>query len=52
LGALSAHPIEDEIINKGDAEGLTYKLRLYSQKSEERLLPSGAKKINLKFEIL
>jgi hypothetical protein len=26
LGALSAHPIEDEIINNGDEEGLMYKL--------------------------
>jgi hypothetical protein len=39
-GVLSAHPIEDEIINSEDEERLSYKLRLYSQQNIERLLPS------------
>jgi hypothetical protein len=26
IGALSAHPTEDEIINSGDAERLSYKI--------------------------
>jgi hypothetical protein len=40
-GALSAHPIEDEITNSEDEESLSYKLRLYSRQNAERLLPSG-----------
>jgi hypothetical protein len=40
-GALSAHPIEDEIVNIEDEESISYKLRLYSQQNAKRLLPSG-----------
>jgi hypothetical protein len=41
-GALSAHPIEDEIINIEDEESISYKIQLYSRQNAKRLLPSGA----------
>jgi hypothetical protein len=40
-GALSAHLIEDEIINSEDEENLSCKLQLRSRQNIERLLPSG-----------
>jgi hypothetical protein len=41
LGALSAHPIEDEIVNIEGEESISYKLRLYSRQNAKETTPIG-----------
>jgi hypothetical protein len=52
IGSAEREPDRDEIIILEMKQGQHTKLRLRSQQDEERLLPSGARKVNLKSEIL